>query len=79
MKQLIIPPYLKEGDHVEIVSPSGVIDRDIVLKAAKKLEASGLVVTIGKNAIVAAGSVVTKNVPADEIWGGAILHSLSRR
>ncbi len=50
MKQLIIPPYLKEGDHVEIVSPSGVIDRDIVLKAAKKLEASGLVVTIGKNA-----------------------------
>jgi muramoyltetrapeptide carboxypeptidase len=50
MKQLIIPPYLKEGDHVEIVSPSGVVDRDVVLKAAKKLEASGLFVTIGKNA-----------------------------
>jgi muramoyltetrapeptide carboxypeptidase len=50
MKQLIIPPYLKEGDHVEIVSPSGVVDRDVVLKAAKKLEVSGLCVTIGKNA-----------------------------
>ncbi|AIZ40713.1 acyltransferase [Cellulophaga baltica] len=27
-------------------------------------------VTIGKNSIVAAGSIVTKNIPANEIWGG---------
>ena len=27
-------------------------------------------VTIGARSIIAAGSVVTKNVPADEIWGG---------
>lgn len=27
-------------------------------------------VTIGKNAIVGASSVVTKNIPADEIWAG---------
>ena len=27
-------------------------------------------VTIGENSIIAAGSVVTKNVPANEIWGG---------
>jgi acetyltransferase-like isoleucine patch superfamily enzyme len=27
-------------------------------------------VTIGRNSIVAAGSVVTRSIPADEIWGG---------
>jgi acetyltransferase-like isoleucine patch superfamily enzyme len=27
-------------------------------------------VTIGENSIVAAGSVVTKSIPANEIWGG---------
>lgn len=27
-------------------------------------------VTIGARSIIAAGSVVTKDVPADEIWGG---------
>ncbi len=26
--------------------------------------------TIGPNAIIAAGAVVTKDVPAGEIWGG---------
>ena len=28
-------------------------------------------VTVGKNSIVAAGSVVTKSIPDNEIWGGA--------
>ena len=28
-------------------------------------------VTIGDNCVIAAGSVVTKNVPSGEIWGGA--------
>jgi acetyltransferase-like isoleucine patch superfamily enzyme len=27
-------------------------------------------VTIGENAVVGAGSVVTKDIPADQIWGG---------
>lgn len=27
-------------------------------------------VTIGDNAVIAAGSVVTKNIPSGEIWGG---------
>lgn len=27
-------------------------------------------VTIGQNAVIAAGSVVTRNVPANQIWGG---------
>lgn len=28
-------------------------------------------VTIGNGAVIAAGAVVTKDVPAHEIWGGA--------
>lgn len=27
-------------------------------------------VTIGENSIIAAGSVVTKNIPSNEVWGG---------
>jgi acetyltransferase-like isoleucine patch superfamily enzyme len=27
-------------------------------------------VTIGKNAVIGSGALVTKNVPADEIWVG---------
>ncbi len=27
-------------------------------------------VTIGKNSIIAAGSIVTKNIPPNELWGG---------
>ena len=55
MRQLVIPPYLREGDLVKIVSPSGVVDRDVVLKAAGKLESSGFRVTIGKNAFKSDG------------------------
>lgn len=28
-------------------------------------------VTIGKNSVIGAGSIVTKNIPSNEIWGGA--------
>lgn len=31
-------------------------------------------VTIGARSIVAAGSVVTKNIPSDEVWGGNPAH-----
>ena len=27
-------------------------------------------VTVGKNSIVAAGAVVTKNIPENQVWGG---------
>lgn len=27
-------------------------------------------VSIGKNCIIAAGSIVTKNIPDNEVWGG---------
>lgn len=39
-------------------------------------------VTIGKTSVVAAGSVVTKSIPSDEIWGGVPakpLNSLIKR
>jgi acetyltransferase-like isoleucine patch superfamily enzyme len=35
-------------------------------------------VTIGDRAVIAAGSVVTKDVPADEIWGGNPARFLKR-
>lgn len=33
-------------------------------------------ITIGRNAIIGAGSVVTKNVPAGEVWFGNPAHSV---
>lgn len=41
---------------------------DFVFIGAKCIITKG--VTIGEKSIIAAGSVVTKNVPAGEIWGG---------
>ncbi|MCU0377695.1 MAG: LD-carboxypeptidase [Bacteroidales bacterium] len=49
MKQLIIPPYLAKGDRIAIVSPSGVIEKEVVMKAAKMLTGEGFDVVIGDN------------------------------
>ena len=35
--------------------------------------------SIGNGAIIAAGAVVTKDIPSYEIWGGAAAHFLKRR
>jgi muramoyltetrapeptide carboxypeptidase len=52
MKQTKIqPPFLKKGDEVAIISPSFVIDGDLVSAAAKILENWGLRVRIGRNAL----------------------------
>lgn len=32
--------------------------------------------SVGKNSIVAAGSVVSKHIPDNEVWGGALLNLL---
>lgn len=50
MKSLIFPPYLKEGDKVEIVSPSGKIDKKLLRGARKRIESWGLEAAIGKYA-----------------------------
>ncbi len=50
MEQLILPPFLKEGDQVAIVSPSSKIDKMLLKGARKRLESWGLKVVIGKNA-----------------------------
>lgn len=36
-------------------------------------------VTIGDNSIVAAGALVTKDIPANEIWGGVPAHFIKKR
>jgi len=50
MNPLILPPYLKKGDTVAIISPSGIVERDVVYRAADKLSQYGLNVIIGENA-----------------------------
>src|SRR5665648_102996 len=49
MKTLTIPPWLSEGDRVAIISPSGVVDKDVILKAVVILRNSGLDVTLGEH------------------------------
>lgn len=47
---------------------ASVVIRDNVFIGAKCIILKG--VTIGENSIIGAGSVVTKNVPANQIWAG---------
>lgn len=47
---------------------SPVVINDNVFIGAKCIILKG--VTIGENSIVGAGSVVTKSIPANQIWGG---------
>ncbi len=50
MNTLKFPPYLKKGDKVLILSPSGKIDSNFLVGARQRLESWGLKVTIGKHA-----------------------------
>lgn len=54
-------------DLVNIVSKPVIIEDDVFIGAHSTILKG---VCIGKGAIVGAGSVVTKNIPAQEIWGG---------
>ena len=49
VKQKIIPPGLKQGDTVAVISPSFAIDEEKTGKAVALLESWGLVVITGKN------------------------------
>ena len=50
MNTLKFPPYLKKGDKVLILSPSGKIDSNFLAGARQRLESWGLKVVIGKHA-----------------------------
>lgn len=45
----VIPPALKKGDKVAVISPSGVVSEEAVLAAVKVIESWGLRVTLGKS------------------------------
>ena len=55
MRSLIIPPYLKKGDRIEIITPASPIAEDIVHKATVRLEESGFRVTTGEHAFASFG------------------------
>ena len=51
----------------------GIVNKPIVIREGAFIGAHAIIlkgVEIGKNSIIGAGSVVTKSVPDNEIWGG---------
>ena len=56
----------KDDQKCKVKSP--VIIEDNVFIGARSIILKG--VTIGRNSIVGAGSVVTKSIPSNQIWGG---------
>jgi acetyltransferase-like isoleucine patch superfamily enzyme len=58
---------MKRGDG-DCASSAPIVINDYVFVGAKCIICKG--VTIGEKSIIAAGSVVVKDVPAGEIWGG---------
>ena len=65
---LSIPKFVRHNTIYKNRCIAPVIIEDTVFIGAKCIILKG--VTIGQNSIVGAGSVVTKSIPADEIWGG---------
>jgi len=57
---------MHNGDNIVKTAP--IIIRDYAFIGGSSIILKG--VTIGKNSIVAAGSVVSKSIPDNEIWGG---------
>ncbi len=55
MKSLIIPPYLREGDRIEIITPASHIEEDVVRQAVRILEGSGFHVTLGEHVFTRSG------------------------
>lgn len=54
-------------DHMDAKAKPVIIEDDVFIGAGCII---GKGVTIGARSIVAAGSVVVKSIPSDEIWGG---------
>lgn len=47
MKTMEVPPYLRDGDLISVISPASHIEPDLVTRAVKMLEESGFRVTLG--------------------------------
>jgi len=61
--------YTKKGhDRMYAIVSKPVVIKDGVWIASRATILSG--VTIGENSVIGAGSVVTKDVPANELWAG---------
>jgi acetyltransferase-like isoleucine patch superfamily enzyme len=69
---LLAHGYLRDGFERGRV----VVEQDAVVGAACTVLAG---VTIGRGAVVAAGSLVNRDVPAGEFWGGVPAKRLTRR
>ena len=61
-------------------NPDWELKRTIIKKGAS-IGANATIlcgITIGKNAMIGAGSVVTRDVPADEVWVGNPAHKIKK-
>jgi muramoyltetrapeptide carboxypeptidase len=45
----ITPSYLKKGDHVIVIAPAGLVDRERIMNASRVLESWGLTVDFGNH------------------------------
>lgn len=54
-RKKILPPYLKKGDEIAIISPSWAIDEDKITSAVSFLENWGLKVRLGRNVLKRSG------------------------
>ena len=55
MKSLLIPPYLMDGDRIEIITPASPIEEEAVHSAVRMLEESGFRVTLGEHVFARSG------------------------
>lgn len=62
------PINYRERQEAEKIKTNPVIVEDNVFIGANSIILKG--VRIGKGSVIGAGSVVTKNVPANEVWAG---------
>jgi acetyltransferase-like isoleucine patch superfamily enzyme len=90
----IHPEYLIIGNHVHITSGTKILTHfyvpdknqfyygNVVINDHAFIGINTLIVnsvTIGEGAVLAAGSVVTKDIPAWEIWGGCPAKFIRKR
>jgi acetyltransferase-like isoleucine patch superfamily enzyme len=63
-----LDPYIRIIKNDEIINTKPIIIKNNVFIGGNSIILKG--VTIGENSIVGAGSIVTKDVPKNEIWAG---------